>query len=742
MMHRASQKDHTMQRGLRSGWLLCPLGFLMGLVLATVSVGAFAVGTLKVEDKIVSYWPSTQAATMVEFQFDIKGYRNTYSLDCEQSQFRWTSNVLLSTGQETSNASGAEWKPLNPNTATSNAVYQAICPKLLGKLKVSAPSADTGSYWDHNGSLMRLRASGNDRIIEYLIPSPTMKEAGVEKGTLLFRGVRQGDRYVGTARVFSKHCTNPIEYHVDGRVVSEQSIILTGRREVYDEGCIPSGSFKEDTLEFRYTSSSASAVAGQAPDIPSETSRVHTNSADQPATALPPVVPTPPTVPSVPEESISNVEPANPEHVAAVKAASADAQSVKDFTGFELSGADLSGLNLAGANFTRAKLDQTKLNGTNLAKANLTEASMRGADFSGAQLSAAVLDLSIADNAKFTNSALDYSQWKGASAIRANFQSAAMTGIAFSEAKLDQANFTGNSLTRVQFKNVSAPQATFDKARLSEQTSFSNSDFTRASFASAKITGAQFNATVMDATVMDEANFSGAIFTNVHVTNTRLRKARFAGATMIKTELGHVDARQADFSRITMKEGSLDGQFDEASFREVRFSGVRYIGGGNADSPTTYFNGADFSHADLSGIHFRGVEMRRAKFLGTQAKGSRFGPAILDGIITQGADFSGTTFQTYNTDTTMTNANFQKTTCVKCNFNNVVLQNTRFDESDLSGTSFSGASARLGGVSFRNADLTDADFSNDMRSLLEVGVIFDGAVMRNTKCSSSFCQKH
>jgi len=110
------------------------------------------------------------------------------------------------------------------------------------------------SFWNHNGSLMRLRASDNVRVFAYEVPNPQMQATGVQKGTILFNGVRQGNRYFGTARVFSQYCNAPLEYSVEGHVVTETHVVLTGQREIYAAGCIPTGRMIQDMLEFRYRS--------------------------------------------------------------------------------------------------------------------------------------------------------------------------------------------------------------------------------------------------------------------------------------------------------------------------------------------------------------------------------------------------------------------------------------------------------------------------------------------------------
>ena len=88
---------------------------------------AIAAAVITVGEKTVSYWPSVQDSGVIEFQADMKGYRNTYALDCARSQFRWIRNVKLETGAITEHANGAQWRPLSASSTLASAVYQAAC---------------------------------------------------------------------------------------------------------------------------------------------------------------------------------------------------------------------------------------------------------------------------------------------------------------------------------------------------------------------------------------------------------------------------------------------------------------------------------------------------------------------------------------------------------------------------------------------------------------------------------------
>ena len=128
----------------------------------------------------------------------------------------------------------------------------ALCTTL--SLALPAAPAKADSCWVHNGSLMRLQAQGNQRWLSYERPRNQLQAAGVRKGTLLFDGVKSGNWYRGTARVFSRHCPgSPLAYSVEGPVRADQlQVTVEGRREIYKQ-CRPTGRFTTDTLVFTYS---------------------------------------------------------------------------------------------------------------------------------------------------------------------------------------------------------------------------------------------------------------------------------------------------------------------------------------------------------------------------------------------------------------------------------------------------------------------------------------------------------
>ncbi len=111
--------------------------------------------------------------------------------------------------------------------------------------------AHADSCWDHNGSLMRLTAAGNQRTFLYEAPRQGIRNAGVSRGSWLFSGQKRGDWYNGVARVFSSAC-QPLEYAVEGPVLQNPlRIQVRGSRQIF-QNCTPTGRWKEDVLVFTY----------------------------------------------------------------------------------------------------------------------------------------------------------------------------------------------------------------------------------------------------------------------------------------------------------------------------------------------------------------------------------------------------------------------------------------------------------------------------------------------------------
>lgn len=123
--------------------------------------------------------------------------------------------------------------------------------KTLGTFIVflmSTPVSFGASLWDHNGSVVRLEASGQRRMFYYESPRPSLP---VEPGVLLFQGSRSGNTYEGTAYHFSAKC-GTIAYQVRGSVSGDQTTVeLYGRPPVRNSACVVTG-HSDETLVFTY----------------------------------------------------------------------------------------------------------------------------------------------------------------------------------------------------------------------------------------------------------------------------------------------------------------------------------------------------------------------------------------------------------------------------------------------------------------------------------------------------------
>ncbi len=115
----------------------------------------------------------------------------------------------------------------------------------------ATPQPRGTAIWLHNGSIMRLEASGNSRRFYYEAPRAGMRNAGVNSGTLLFEGTRDGEAYSGTAYIFADGC-RPAPYPVIGSVSDgDRRVVMSGRAPRLAADCSIKGT-RDDTLVFTF----------------------------------------------------------------------------------------------------------------------------------------------------------------------------------------------------------------------------------------------------------------------------------------------------------------------------------------------------------------------------------------------------------------------------------------------------------------------------------------------------------
>lgn len=132
-----------------------------------------------------------------------------------------------------------------------------LAPAVLILIVLAVPAASADSFWDHNGSQMRLRADGDRRTITYERPKTVIARQGVERGTLLFEGRISGPagEYSGTAYVFSARCGKQ-SYAVTGELQDDGSrISLSGEAPRRNTSTCAVQGTREDNLAFDFVRS-------------------------------------------------------------------------------------------------------------------------------------------------------------------------------------------------------------------------------------------------------------------------------------------------------------------------------------------------------------------------------------------------------------------------------------------------------------------------------------------------------
>jgi Peptidase family M48 len=101
----------------------------------------------------------------------------------------------------------------------------------------AAPVRSRKSFWDHNGSQMRMLQDGQRRLIQYEQPREAVTRRGVDKGTVLFDGQADGDAIEGLIYAFSVNC-GKFGYRVTGKIEDgDRRIVLEGQHPVIDRAC-------------------------------------------------------------------------------------------------------------------------------------------------------------------------------------------------------------------------------------------------------------------------------------------------------------------------------------------------------------------------------------------------------------------------------------------------------------------------------------------------------------------------
>lgn len=109
---------------------------------------------------------------------------------------------------------------------------------ILLSLLAGASAAHADSYYNHNGSIMRVVEQGNWLRIIYEQPRPGLVSIGLRPGTLLLEGQFDGGLYLdGMTRIFSERCRE-VDYYVYCQYQRDGDFTLSGAAPVLEsDGC-------------------------------------------------------------------------------------------------------------------------------------------------------------------------------------------------------------------------------------------------------------------------------------------------------------------------------------------------------------------------------------------------------------------------------------------------------------------------------------------------------------------------
>lgn len=169
---------------------------------------------------------------------------------------------------------GAFWLATS-TVGAGGCLLLALCVAVAVIAPLSATYA-ASTNWDHNGSTIAWESDGNKRVAKYSEPRPGLSGL-VERGTVLFEGVRRGQRLVGTAYVFKRGC-KPAPYEVTANLTSEREFVLTGSAPIFERGAGCSidrydPSHPNGTLVFSFIDPNASVASDEhEPNVELQTS--------------------------------------------------------------------------------------------------------------------------------------------------------------------------------------------------------------------------------------------------------------------------------------------------------------------------------------------------------------------------------------------------------------------------------------------------------------------------------------
>ncbi len=280
----------------------------------------------------------------------------------------------------------------------------------------------------------------------------------------------------------------------------------------------------------------------------------------------------------------------------------------KSLAGCDLTGAVLTGIDLAGADLRQAFLEKADLRGANLSGANLEGAVLTRADLEGAKTAGVRL-----------------------------------AGANLAEARLANVDLSGADLRRAQSSSRPGLEGANLEAADLTAADLTEADLRRANLGRAKAEGARLRAARVEGASFARGHFSNAVFQDLDLSGLD-----FSGATLERAELSKCDGNRATFAGARMKNARVAGLERRSWFEGANFSGadlshacLRDVELGGADFESANLDEADLSGANAEGAKFRRVSAKGSLWIRTNLKRADLGSANLMGATMKNANVRG-----------------------------------------------------------------------------------------------------
>lgn len=263
-----------------------------------------------------------------------------------------------------------------------------------------------------------------------------------------------------------------------------------------------------------------------------------------------------------------------------------------------------------------------------------------------------------------------------------NFAGARMKKTDLSDSNLSGAYFQGADLSQSNLSEANMYRAVLDDVRLSA------ADCTGTMFRAVSVEGTDFSGLVLkDANFSNAygeyADFSGADLIGAVFAGAKLPRSDFDGCQLADADFSQAEIKDADFANvkalgINLERADITGlRSGEASdFREAN---IRFTKAAGSMWESCVLDGADFSHALLTGAQFVDASMVAAN---------------LDRVVADGANFEDANLQ----KGLLTNANFLRASFERTNLNNAILLGSNMYEAGF-------LDVVIDGADFRTANL-------------------------------------